>query len=80
MDGLDFLCCIDSDYIIFSFISVTSRYNNKTYRIDDIDWFQNPQSTFNKGGTQVSYIDYYKKVLLYIFMDPLVYETNLSPF
>ncbi|XP_055511474.1 piwi-like protein 1 [Leucoraja erinacea] len=42
-------------------VIVLTRYNNKTYRIDDIDWFQNPQSTFNKGGTQVSYIDYYKK-------------------
>ncbi|XP_051887860.1 piwi-like protein 1 [Pristis pectinata] len=43
-------------------VIVLTRYNNKTYRIDDIDWVQNPRSTFKKAdGTQISYIDYYKK-------------------
>lgn len=39
------------------------RYNNKTYRVDDIDWDQNPKSTFKKAdGSEVSFLDYYRKV------------------
>uniref|UniRef100_A0A1A9ZRF5 Piwi domain-containing protein n=1 Tax=Glossina pallidipes TaxID=7398 RepID=A0A1A9ZRF5_GLOPL len=41
--------------------SVITRYNNKTYRIDDICFEKNPQSTFTfKEGT-VSFLDYYQK-------------------
>ena len=37
------------------------RYNNQTYRIDDIEWTKNPQSTFMyHTGEQMSYVDYYK--------------------
>ncbi|XP_078512091.1 piwi-like protein 4 [Lissotriton helveticus] len=40
---------------------VLTRYNNKTYRIDDIDWSINPTKTFKKSdGTEISYVDYYK--------------------
>ncbi|XP_072372927.1 piwi-like protein 1 isoform X2 [Scyliorhinus torazame] len=43
-------------------VIVLTRYNNKTYRIDDVDWVQNPRNTFKKAdGSQISYIDYYKK-------------------
>lgn len=38
------------------------RYNNKTYRVDDIDWEANPESTFSTKQGDVSYVDYYKKV------------------
>jgi aubergine-like protein len=27
-------------------VIVLTRYNNKTYRVDDIDWDQSPRSTF----------------------------------
>lgn len=38
-----------------------SRYNNKTYRIDDIAWDQNPTNTFPlKNGGVISYVEYYK--------------------
>ncbi|KAM9748717.1 piwi-like protein 1 isoform 4-T6 [Dama dama] len=38
------------------------RYNNKTYRVDDIDWDQNPKSTFKKAdGSEVSFLEYYRK-------------------
>jgi len=38
-------------------------YNNKTYRIDDIDWNQSPKSTFEKSDkSSISYCDYYKQV------------------
>ncbi|TRY63151.1 hypothetical protein TCAL_10352 [Tigriopus californicus] len=41
--------------------TVLTRYNNKTYRIDDIDWNTNAQSTFtNSKGEEVSFLDYYK--------------------
>lgn len=39
---------------------VLTRYNNKTYKIDDIAWDIDPTTTFEKNGQQVSYIDYYK--------------------
>uniref|UniRef100_A0A4W3JSP7 Piwi-like RNA-mediated gene silencing 1 n=1 Tax=Callorhinchus milii TaxID=7868 RepID=A0A4W3JSP7_CALMI len=43
-------------------VIVLTRYNNKTYRIDDIDWIQNPKNTFKKAdGSEISYVDYYKK-------------------
>lgn len=35
--------------------TVITRYNNKTYRIDDIDFSITPLSTFNHNGTDVSF-------------------------
>uniref|UniRef100_A0A2S2NF98 Protein piwi n=1 Tax=Schizaphis graminum TaxID=13262 RepID=A0A2S2NF98_SCHGA len=41
---------------------VLTRYNNKTYRIDDIDETSSTTSTFlKKDGSSISYIDYYKQ-------------------
>uniref|UniRef100_A0A8C3VNJ2 Piwi like RNA-mediated silencing 4 n=1 Tax=Catagonus wagneri TaxID=51154 RepID=A0A8C3VNJ2_9CETA len=41
---------------------VLTRYNNKTYRIDDIDWSVKPTHTFQKrDGTGITYVDYYKQ-------------------
>ncbi|XP_065548859.1 piwi-like protein 1 isoform X2 [Lathamus discolor] len=41
---------------------VLTKYNNKTYRVDDIDWDANPQCTFRKSdGSEITYIDYYKR-------------------
>ncbi|MBZ3880721.1 Piwi-like protein 4 [Sciurus carolinensis] len=41
---------------------VLTRYNNKTYRIDDIDWSVNPTHTFQRrDGSQITYVDYYKQ-------------------
>ncbi|XP_060256729.1 piwi-like protein 1 isoform X4 [Ovis aries] len=43
---------------------VLTKYNNKTYRVDDIDWDQNPKSTFKKAdGSEVSFLEYYRKVV-----------------
>jgi len=45
-------------------LCVCSRYNNKTYRIDDIDFQANPMTKFKlKNGEETSFVDYYKKVL-----------------
>ena len=37
-----------------------TRYNNKTYRIDDIDWNASPMSTFECQGRDVTYKEYYE--------------------
>ena len=38
------------------------RYNNKTYKVDDIAWDMRPTDTFEKGGEKISYKQYYKDV------------------
>ncbi|PIK51000.1 putative seali [Apostichopus japonicus] len=41
---------------------VLTRYNNQTYRVDDINWDLNPQSTFTlRKGETLSYQEYYKR-------------------
>ena len=40
---------------------VMTRYNNKTYRIDDIVWDQNPTSTFEWRGVTNTFKDYYEE-------------------
>ncbi|KAM7306062.1 piwi-like protein 1 [Ixodes scapularis] len=40
---------------------VLTRYNNKTYRVDDISWDLKPTSTFTyHTGEEIAYMDYYK--------------------
>ena len=40
---------------------VVTRYNNRTYRVDDIAWDKNPMSTFtNHTGKSVSFVEYYR--------------------
>ncbi|XP_025076463.1 piwi-like protein 1 [Pomacea canaliculata] len=39
---------------------VLTRYNNKTYRIDDIEWDKNPSDTFEtSSGKSVTFQEYY---------------------
>lgn len=41
---------------------VLTDYNNRTYRIDDVDWNVTPESTFNRSdGRAISYVQYYKE-------------------
>ena len=41
--------------------SVITSYNNKTYKIDELDFNQSPKNTFtNDRGETMSFIDYYK--------------------
>ncbi|XP_033118833.1 piwi-like protein 1 [Anneissia japonica] len=41
---------------------VLTRYNNKTYRIDDIAWDKNPKCTFTlHNGQETSFVDYYRR-------------------
>ena len=65
-------CMLSSFFFLITFLCVLikywqfstgHRYNNKTYRVDDIDWDQNPKSTFKKAdGSEVSFLEYYRKV------------------
>lgn len=41
---------------------VLTDYNNRTYRVDDVDWNSTPMTTFQRGDTAISYMDYYKSV------------------
>ena len=41
-------------------LCVLTRYNNKFYRIDDILFDKNPQSTFECQGTEMTFLEYYK--------------------
>ena len=50
---------------------VMTRYNNTTYRVDDIDWKQNTMSTFKlRNGTEQRYMDYYKNAYSCEICDP----------
>ncbi|XP_030846820.1 seawi isoform X1 [Strongylocentrotus purpuratus] len=40
---------------------VLTKYNNKTYRVDDIDFDTTPADTFETRSGPVSYVDYFKK-------------------
>uniref|UniRef100_A0A8C8E4F1 Piwi-like RNA-mediated gene silencing 1 n=1 Tax=Oryzias sinensis TaxID=183150 RepID=A0A8C8E4F1_9TELE len=41
---------------------VLTKYNNKTYRIDDIAWDHTPKNTFTRGDADISFMNYYKTV------------------
>ncbi|KAF7669169.1 hypothetical protein LDENG_00236060 [Lucifuga dentata] len=41
-------------------LTVLTKYNNKTYRIDDIAWDHTPNNTFTRGDKEVTFKNYYK--------------------
>ncbi|CAJ1068159.1 piwi-like protein 2 [Xyrichtys novacula] len=41
---------------------IITRYNNRTYRIDAIEWNKSPKDTFTlMDGTKTTFVDYYRK-------------------
>lgn len=46
--------------------TVLTDYNNKTYRIDDIDFGTTPSKTFKTKDGEISFVDYYKKVSFFL--------------
>ncbi|ODN00102.1 Protein piwi [Orchesella cincta] len=40
---------------------VLTSYNNKTYNVDDVIWGGSPMDTFNRSGSDVNYVTYYKE-------------------
>ncbi len=50
------IVCWNNTIIVF----YCFRYNNKTYRVDDIEWNMNPKNEFEMAdGTKISYKEYY---------------------
>lgn len=48
-----------------------SRYNNASYKIDDIDWGSTPESTFATAkGETISFIEYYRRQYQIEIQDP----------
>ena len=41
--------------------TVLTDYNNKTYRVDDVDWSSNPEMPFETKDGPVTFMDYYLK-------------------
>lgn len=39
---------------------ILTRYNNRTYRVDDVRFDASPMDTFSMKGRNVSYVEYYK--------------------
>jgi len=41
--------------------TVITRYNNRTYRIDDIEWNKTPRDSFTlASGEEITFVDYYR--------------------
>ncbi|XP_017059224.1 protein aubergine [Drosophila ficusphila] len=54
---------------------VLTDYNNKTYRVDDVDFESSPLSKFNTKEGDITYVDYYKKrynITIRDFKQPLL--------
>jgi len=53
---------------------IMTKYNEKTYRIDDIDWNSTPQSEFERGGRnpgKTNFITYYREQYQCNIEDPV---------
>ncbi|XP_032491291.1 piwi-like protein 2 isoform X1 [Phocoena sinus] len=41
---------------------VITRYNNRTYRVDDVDWNKTPKDSFTMSdGKEITFLEYYSK-------------------
>ena len=60
----DFRCLLYCSFLQREFVKeivgciVLTKYNNKTYKIDDVNWELNPTVEFQRGDTPVTYINY----------------------
>lgn len=45
---------------------VLTNYNNTTYRVDDIEFDSNPESTFETKNGPISFVEYYRSVSSFI--------------
>lgn len=64
-----------SDNYFFVFPHI--RYNNKTYRVDDIDWDGRPSHTFEKRGEKITYKDYFKQVIYGLISITVIFEIEV---
>lgn len=47
--------------------TVLTKYNNKTYRIDEIDFKKKPSDTFDTKNGPITFVDYYLNVCVHGF-------------
>lgn len=50
--------------------TVLTAFNNRTYRIDDVDFTKSPKSTFDKKDGPISFIEYYQQRYNITIRDP----------
>lgn len=55
---------------------VLTDYNNKTYKIDDIDFDSNPETLFQTKNGMISFVNYYKTVSLNVFLKYLIFHES----
>ena len=41
---------------------IMTKYNDTTYKVDDIAWDDSPECEFDRNGTPVKFVDYYRDV------------------
>ena len=51
--------------------TVLTDYNNKTYKVDDVDYKSSPSSTFDTRNGSITYIEYYKTKYNIVIKDKL---------
>ena len=49
---------------------VLTDYNNKTYKVDDVDFNSSPMTTFQRRGVDINFVDYYKQQYNITIRDP----------
>lgn len=47
---------------------VMTAYNNRTYRVDNVDFNVTPASTFVRQNGEISYCEYYEEVCIFLFV------------
>lgn len=47
--------------------TVLTKYNNKTYRIDEVDFNKKPADVFETKNGPISFVDYYQQACVTIF-------------
>ena len=54
--------------------SVITRYTNKTYKIDEIDFKMCPENSFDKAdGSTITFVDFYKVKLTTVFAECITF-------
>ena len=65
------LSCIVAHATIAQTACFVPRYNNKNYRVDEIDWNKKVHDTFDYKGRDITILNYYKEVGVCARLDSL---------
>ena len=56
---------------VFERTLLVHRYNNRTYRIDDINFDARPTDTFQlRDGSRITFVEYFQRVMLLLHVSP----------